>query len=82
MKFLQALGTQGGRTALIAFLWLTMLTLTFALRIRHIELTPDGATMLSDTSKELLAILVFSMGGGVAPGPAPPKEEKPNATGQ
>ncbi len=82
MKFLNALGTPGGRTALIAFLWLTMLTLTFALRIRHIELTPDGATMLSDTSKELLAILVFSMGGGVGPGaaPTPPKEEKPNGS--
>jgi hypothetical protein len=76
MKFLEAFGTPGGKTLLIAFLWLTMMLMLFIVRMRGIQIAPEGLTLLSDTSKMLIAILVYSMGGAAPPST---KEEKPKA---
>jgi len=69
MKFLEAFGTPGGKTFLIAFLWLTMMLLLFVIRVRGIQVAPEGIAVLGDTSKMLLAILVYSMGGQAPPPP-------------
>lgn len=72
MKFLEAFGTPGGRTALIAFLWLLMMMMIFTIRLMKIEMTPEGIAAIARTSDVLLGILIYSMGGQA---PKPPSDK-------
>ena len=77
MSFLEGFGTPGGKIALIAFLWFSMFVMIFVVRLMHIEIAPEGLTALSDTSKILLGILIYAMGGGSPPTiSTAPKEDK------
>lgn len=67
--FIQSLGTPGGKSALVAFLWLALFVMIFVIRLMRIEITPEGITAIGDASKILLGALLWSLGA------ANPKEK-------
>jgi len=58
MSFLEGMGTQGGKSLLLASLWVFLMMMIFASRVGGIAITPEGVASLAKTSDMLLGALI------------------------
>ena len=61
-KFFDGLNSPGGRSFLLASLWVFMFVLLFILKMMGVTLEAEGRALIADASKMLLGGLLLSLG--------------------